>query len=39
MPLGLTVLLLVLIVTALTGLAGYLIDKSEERLEGGEDHR
>ncbi len=33
MPLGLIVLLLVLGVTALLGVAGYVIDKSEERQE------
>ncbi len=33
MPLGLVVLLLVLGVTALVGVAGYVIDKSEERKE------
>jgi len=33
MPLGITVTLLVLGVTALAGVAGYLIDKSEERQE------
>jgi hypothetical protein len=33
MPLGLAVLLLVLGVTALVAVAGYVIDKSEERLE------
>jgi hypothetical protein len=33
MPLGLTVLVLVLGVTVLVGLAGYVIDKSEERQE------
>ena len=33
MPLGLAVVLLVLCVTALVGVAGYVIDKGEERLE------
>ncbi len=33
MPLGLAVLLLVLGVTVLVGVAGYVIDKSEERQE------
>ena len=33
MPLGITVTLLVLGVTALAAVAGYLIDKSEERQE------
>lgn len=33
MPLGLEVLLVVLIVTAVFALAGYLIDKSERHYE------
>ena len=33
MPLALTVTLLVLGVTVLTGLAGYLLDKEEQREE------
>jgi len=33
MPLGITVTLLVLGVTVLVGVAGYLVDKSEERQE------
>ena len=33
MPLGLAVVLLVLTITALVGVLGYVIDKSEERQE------
>ena len=39
MPLALTVLLLVAAVTAVTAVAGYLIDVSARREEGAETKR
>lgn len=38
MPLGLSVLLIVLAVTAVAGLLGILIDKSAERQDRREGH-
>jgi hypothetical protein len=38
MPLGLTVLLLVVGVTVIFGVAGYLIEKSAERNERKQGH-
>ena len=39
MPLPLTVSLLALLIMAIVGVLGYLIDVTEDRLEGGDSRR